>query len=279
MNPWQEIGTNVYRRQYEHLDLNVGAVIGSGGVLVVDTRASHPQGREVLADLKMLTELPVRWVVNTHFHWDHCWGNAVFRSAELWAHVNCRHELEANGEKARAELLKRTSEDIVTIKKQLEAVDIVPPRSVFESSATIDLGDRSVELLHLGRGHTDSDVIVIVPDAAAIFVGDLVEEGAPPVFSDAYPLEWPQTLRAVLDHCTGAVVPGHGGKVDLNFVAGQLQELEAIAEIAHKCHAGEIALQEAVSAGPYPEETMRTALNRALSHLRRSPPPRVRSSR
>lgn len=98
MNPWQEIGTNVYRRQYEHLDLNVGAVIGSGGLLVVDTRASHHQGRELQADLKKLTRLPVRWVVNTHFHWDHCWGNAVFQSAELWGHVNCRHELEVNGE-------------------------------------------------------------------------------------------------------------------------------------------------------------------------------------
>ena len=127
MNPWQEIGTNVYRRQYEHLDLNVGAVIGSEGLLVVDTRASHHQGRELQADLKKLTRLPVRWVVNTHFHWDHCWENAVFQSAELWGHVNCRHELEVNGERARAELLKRTSEDVVTIKKQLEAVDIVPP--------------------------------------------------------------------------------------------------------------------------------------------------------
>ena len=56
--------------------MTIGAVVGDDGVLIVDTRASHDQAYELIKDLTMLTDLPVCWVVNTHYHWDHCWGNA-----------------------------------------------------------------------------------------------------------------------------------------------------------------------------------------------------------
>ena len=72
---WQELGDGVFRRRYDVLDLNVGVVIGGEGVLVIDTRASPRQARETIAELTELTDLPIRWVLNTHWHWATGWKN------------------------------------------------------------------------------------------------------------------------------------------------------------------------------------------------------------
>ena len=102
---WQEVAEGVYRRRYESLDLNVGVVIGGEGVLVIDTRASHRQAQQLLDELQTLTALPPRWVLNTHYHWDHCWGNALFPSAQIWGHERCRASLMEDGESARQGVL------------------------------------------------------------------------------------------------------------------------------------------------------------------------------
>jgi glyoxylase-like metal-dependent hydrolase (beta-lactamase superfamily II) len=84
-----------------------------------------------------------------------------------------------------------------------------------------------VRLRHHGRGHTGADLVVAVDDV--VFAGDLVEEGAPPAMDDAFPLEWPSTLTALLDLVRGPVVPGHGAVVDAAFVAAQRDELALLA--------------------------------------------------
>jgi glyoxylase-like metal-dependent hydrolase (beta-lactamase superfamily II) len=71
---WQEVGERVFRFRYRSLDLNVGAVLGDGEVLVVDTRSGPAEAGELLADLRALTRLPCRQAVNTHAHFDHCFG-------------------------------------------------------------------------------------------------------------------------------------------------------------------------------------------------------------
>ena len=106
-----------------------------------------------------------------------------------------------------------------------------PTRPDLRRRATLDLGDRRVDLRFLGRGHTDHDVVALVPDASVLFAGDLVEEGAPPSFGDAFPLDWPATLGQLLDLAgEGPVVPGHGEVVDRDFVAGQLGDVAFLAE-------------------------------------------------
>lgn len=81
---FDELGEGVFRRRYEALDLNIGVVIGEDGVLVVDTRASHSQADQFKKELSSLTDLPVRWVINTHWHWDHTFGNSRFPDVDLW---------------------------------------------------------------------------------------------------------------------------------------------------------------------------------------------------
>ena len=83
---WQEVGDRVFRFRYRSMDLNVGAVLGEDEVLVVDTRSWAAEAEELLADLRALTRLPCRQVVNTHWHFDHCYGNATLRPAAIWGH-------------------------------------------------------------------------------------------------------------------------------------------------------------------------------------------------
>ncbi len=255
MSVWDEVGDGVFRRRYESLDLNVGVVVGAGGLLVVDSRASHRQARELLRELRGLSSAPVRFVVNTHYHWDHCWGNALFPDADIWGHTSTAATLIERGEEMRKHVRGLASDPA-----EIDEVDIVPPGHVFDRRQTIDVGDRLVELRHLGRGHTDSDIVVLVPDAGVVFAGDLVEEGAPPAFGDSYPLEWPDTVERLGALIAGPVVPGHGDVVDADYVETQRQELQAVAERIR------LAAPD-IGSGPYPTDVMKTALARAKSAL------------
>ena len=253
MSSFDELGDRVFRRRYSHLDLNVGVMIGEAGTLVIDTRASHREGDELREELRRLTERRVVGVINTHFHWDHVWGNARFPNMPIWGHVRCRDFLLESGEAMRRRVLAEVEPEF---RRQVEAVVTVPPTETLETSDRIHLGDRVVLLNYHGRGHTDSDLIVTVPDADVTFAGDLLEEGAPPSFGDSFPLEWPQTLAAA-DFCS-SIVPGHGDVVNRAFVERQRGELAAVAQALRE------ADPDAIQAppGPYPSRVMTSAWER-----------------
>jgi glyoxylase-like metal-dependent hydrolase (beta-lactamase superfamily II) len=255
---WQELGDRVYRFRYHSLDLNVGAVLGDDEVLVVDTRSFAAEAAELLADLRALTPLPCRQVVNTHWHYDHCYGNASLRPAAIWGHRRCVERLRAGDGERRRELLAERPE----VAGELAAVVLDPPdRLVDDAGTALEVGGRRVELRWCGRGHTDHDLVVVVPDAGVVFAGDLVEEGAPPSYgTDAFPLEWPATLDRLLDLAPPVVVPGHGDVVGHRFVRGQGEELAAMAALCRRVAAGELPAGAAVRAAPFPEAFAREAL-------------------
>ena len=261
---WIEHGDGVFSKRYESLDLNVGAVVCGDGVLVVDTRAHHGQARDLLADLRRVTSHPVRWVVNTHHHWDHTFGNAVLRPAPIWGHERCALALRLRGERMRREV----KEWAPAYAALFDEVVITPPDHTFDQAATLTLAGRAVELRYLGRGHTDNDIVAAVPDAGVLFAGDLVEESGPPAFHDAFPLEWPDTTSALLALASGPVVPGHGAVVDRAFVAAQQRDLAEVARLALQRHAaGMTAAQAAAAGGPYPAEVLETAFSRVWPGL------------
>lgn len=216
--------------------------------------------RGAISPLRCSRVTPLPWiVVNTHGHFDHCFGNAVFLPAEIWGHVRAAQMLEAHGEIKRQYFLRTMPE--------LTDVVIAPPDHTFGETATLDLGERRIELCHLGLGHTDNDIIVDVPGADVVFAGDLIEEGAPPVFNDAFPLDWPSTLHTLAARVSGAVVPGHGDVVNRAFVLEQAELLATVAAAARTAY--DTGVEPDL---PVPPQTARTAFDRAYRQLRGDPP-------
>lgn len=218
---WQELGDGIFRQRHESLDLNIGLVMSSESALVIDSRATHSEGDELRADIRTLTSLPVTHLVNTHHHWDHTFGNAVF-TCEIVGHERCRSTLIERGQEMRQMLLDAEWVP-AEAKPQFAQVVITPPDTTFDDSLVVVLGDRTVRLAHLGRGHTDNDIIIEVDDV--LFAGDLVEEGAPPQFGDAFPSEWLDTLAALIARSPETIVPGHGDIVGVGFVETQREQI------------------------------------------------------
>jgi glyoxylase-like metal-dependent hydrolase (beta-lactamase superfamily II) len=268
MSGWHEVGDQVYVRRHLSLDLNCGLIVGDGACLVVDTRSHDGEARDLMAAIRHLTPHP--WtVVDTHAHFDHAFGNASFRPTTIWGHRQCAARLRARGRADRDRVVAEAREDPgwEEFADAVAAVQISPPDAVLDDTVTLDIGGRTAVLAHHGRGHTDGDVVVAVPAAGVLFAGDLVEEGAPPAFNDAYPLDWPATLDGVLDTVTGPVVPGHGAVVDAAFVRAQRDEIAAIGNLARAVAAAGRPLDDAVGDAPFPPDVARTALERALRQL------------
>ena len=257
---WREVGDRVWVRRYEALDQTIGVIGGEDGLVVIDTRATHPLADELRADLKQLPGATVA-VVNTHGHWDHAFGNARFLPAPIWGHVRCAAMIRERGEIMRARLMRDYPSE------PFGEVELSPPTDLFEDSATLDLGDRQVDLRYLGRGHTDNDVVITVPDASVLFAGDLLENAPAPGFGDSYPIAWVDTGRALLDLVDGVVVPGHGDPFDRSFAERQVAELSELAELARDAAGGTIGPDEAVRRSPFPAQPTGDALERARLEL------------
>lgn len=277
---FHEVGDRVYVARYAEWDVNVGLVVGAAGVLVVDTRASERQGLEVRDDVRSVApHAPVRWVVNTHAHFDHVLGNQAFGHAAVWAHEEAAAEMPSAVEHIQRlcatdqdpdpdhpELTPQVMRDVAGSRLRL-------PDRTFSSVATIDLGDRYVELAFPGRGHTGGDLVLRVPDADVLFAGDLVEQSGPPSYgSDCYPLDWPGSLDLVVGMLTteSRLVPGHGAVVDRDFVQSQRGEIADVADLIRGLAMQGVPLDRAVSEGsrsgwPFPADRLGDAVARGYA--------------
>ncbi|MGH3846437.1 MAG: MBL fold metallo-hydrolase [Pseudonocardiaceae bacterium] len=246
-------------RRYAELDLSVGLVIGDGGCLVIDTRSDPDQGAELRGAVREITRQPCT-VVLTHAHFDHCLGTEAFRPAPVWAHPRCRDDLARGGAAQHAEALawsrsQQRPHDPVLVPP------VVPDHLVTEL-VEVDLGDRRVLLTHPGQGHTDHDIAVWSPDTGVLFAGDLVEQGADPDFTDAYPLDWPTAVTKLLRLGPRIVVPGHGDPVDIAFVSAQRDDLTVLADLCRAVRDHELDSPSALSASPFSPATTHAALAR-----------------
>lgn len=259
-SPWREVGDRVWVRRYASLDQTIGVVGGDAGLVVIDTRSSHRLAGELRADLEQLPGF-LAAVVNTHGHWDHVFGNARFAPAPIWGHVRCAAMITERGEEMRVRAQRAYPSEAIG------EVELTPPTELFTDEATLDLGDRQVELRYLGRGHTDNDIVAVVPDASVLFAGDLLEDAPAPGFGDSYPIGWVAAGQALLDLVDGVVVPGHGDPFHIGFAERQVAELAALAELAREIARGSIGFDEAVRRSPFPAEDTGVALERARLEL------------
>ena len=194
---WTEVGERVFVGRYRFFDQDIGAILTDDGPVVIDTRLdAGPGARDPRRPALDLTPLAVAAVVDTHHHYDHAFGNALFRPAPIWGHVRCaaflrEHADDVPGGGRRGGAARDSPTEVL-------ATEIDPPDRTFgDEGADLEIGGRRIELRYLGRGHTDDDIVIAVPDASVVFAGDLVENGAPPYFGDGFPLDWPDTVRAL----------------------------------------------------------------------------------
>jgi cyclase len=214
-------------------------IINDRDVFLVDDGTTPAAARALLEDMKLITDKPVRWVVNTHFHYDHTDGNSVFGpDVEIIGHEFVRHAIAdldvlhreplktafANMP-IQIESLKKQLGDAkdpaqrATIEKQLAATQAdleelkmlkpTPPTMTYSSKMTLFRGQREIQLLFLGRGHTQGDTIVFLPKERIVCTGDLMESRLA-YMGDAMFDEWITTLEALKNLDFDTVLPGHG---------------------------------------------------------------------
>jgi glyoxylase-like metal-dependent hydrolase (beta-lactamase superfamily II) len=226
---------------------NATFIVGERGVLVVDAQSHPAAARAVIAAIRRATDRPVRWLVNTHWHDDHVGGNATyaaeFPGLEILGHVSSRAQMEsvglanhralhANLDAGKARLREMLvsgrgpegqpldAEERASIAGDTLLVDAfatvpadsVPPgpTRVVDDRLVIDVGGRRVELLHLGRAHTPSDLAAWLPTERIAIAGDLVAWPVPLVGSTSHPREYAEALERLLALRPAALVPGHG---------------------------------------------------------------------
>ena len=271
---WTEVADRCFVHRFPYLDVSSVVIVGAEAALVVDTLASTKQGELLAEQVRALTDRPVRVVVNTHVHFDHLFGNAAFADADrpIVAHESVPLDLPAH-ERQVKQLYENETDD--TNRDDALATDVLAPTDTFAHTWRTDLGDRPVELHHLGRGHTRGDIVVAVPDAGLVCAGDLVEESGPPSFgADCHPLDWPATLSGLLELIDrlgpdAVVVPGHGCDVDRAFVAEQLAGITRVAERIRELARDMTDPAAALAAGgwPWPPAHLAEAVRRGFAQL------------
>lgn len=269
---FEEIADRVWVSRREAFDVNVTLVAGEHGLLVVDTYTSEAGARVVLDEVRRISDAPLIAAVNTHLHFDHTFGNGVFAAAgaELIAHENAVAGLPTHAASIRADAA--TEEQYA----EIAATEPVVPERTLSSVLALDLGGRAIEIVHPGRGHTDGDVVVRIPDADVLLAGDLVEEsaernGVPGFGDDCHPLEWPLSLDLMLGLVgeQTVIVPGHGAPVGRDFVTEQRAAIGVVAETIRDLAGRGIPADQALEAAswPYPKEELAAAVSRGYAQL------------
>lgn len=189
---------------------NAGIVIGTDGVLVIDTLISAKEARRFLKDIRAITKKPIKYVLTTHAHFDHAFGSCVFtdQGATMVSHALDGASLAKNGEA----MLKKSQAYGLT-PQDLAGTRIVLPKLTFTERLTIRLGRQDnevVELIHLTPSHSPGSTLVYLPGQKVLFAGDVLFTDFHPFMGESDVPGWVKTLDFVEGLDTTAIIPGHG---------------------------------------------------------------------
>jgi len=230
---WVAVAAPAYK-----VNCNTAIIENDDGVMVVDTHSKPSAARVIVGRLREMTAKPVRYVVNTHFHWDHWHGNevypAAYPSAEIVTNQLTREAMVRKGLKRIQDHRRTVPAEVATLRADLaaappaqraklerdlalaeaylaEVTALKPalPTIAFEQTMKLYRRDREIQLLHLGRAHTEGDVFVYLPKEKVVITGDAVI-GWTPYMGDGYPEDWTATLDRLAQLDFTHVIMGHG---------------------------------------------------------------------
>ncbi len=228
---------------------NAAFIVNDDDVLVVDTHLRPSWARDLVAEIRKITDKPVRYVVNTHWHGDHVQGNQVYvsvfgRNVEYLAQHNTRDDmikkaipsvrqdlttdvpaaiqqfekmLASGKDKSGNPLTDKQRQDLITqlaaeksYVEELKQIQITLPTITLERSLILHKPGRGIHIYYFGQGQTRGDVVVYLPKEKVVVTGDLLTSGIP-FARDSYPVEWTATLESVQKLDWAQAIPGHGG--------------------------------------------------------------------
>ena len=252
---------------------NVVAIVGGDGVLLVDSGRFPALATRMIGDIRKRTDKPVRWLVHTHWHADHIAADAAFRAAfpgmtfvstdftrtkMLEKQAAYLRDVAKNDAGYVAQLrevlekektlpaenrryLEQEVADLELEARELDGARLVPPDLTFADALTVHLGGREVRVAFLGKGNTEGDTVVSVPDARVVVTGDLLVAPVPYGYG-CHPREWIGTLQRLMtgNADASAIVPGHGPVMhDWEYARRVTALLEAIrAQVAEAVRDG-----------------------------------------
>ncbi len=261
---------------------NALIVIRERDVVVVNTHQSPSAARTLIDEIRKLTPLPVRYVVNTPWHGDHVYGNQSYREqfagVEFVGHVSTATDVASKGADALAQEIADLPQSIADREEwvrtgrgpngralaeaqvvqwrrsarlrkeylaELETLRLTPPDVTFEEVLTLSDGvSPPIHVLHFGPAHTSGDVVVYLPDQRIVAVGDLVENGLPWVDENNSPAGWARALKAISDLEVDVIVPAHGPVLrDRTLLDGQRDFMQTVSDAVTEAHRADLGLE------------------------------------
>lgn len=246
---------------------NSVAIICTRGVVVFDANSTPGEARAVLAEIRKLTDKPVRYVVNSHWHWDHWLGNQVYKEAfpdcEIISSSETRRIIETRFQRFYKSEMEGSDELIRTFKEELNKgkkkngdsltnyekirwaqtiqdaefgfaeeknLRYTPPTMVFEQGMTLFMGDREIRIQNLGPGNTTGDAFVYLPKEKILLTGDLLVSPVPYAFG-VTPRNWIRILKAFDEMDVTTIIPGHGAvQYNKDYLKAVIEMFESITD-------------------------------------------------
>jgi cyclase len=237
---FEKIVDGVYYASGTGVGSNNVVVVNDADVLIVDTGTSPAAARAFVEDIKLLTDKPIRYVVNTHWHYDHTDGNQIFgpevqiiatdylyqqlattdvlhREPYVTSQVttlatradNLNNQIAAESNAEAKAALQKQLEDVRQLQQNNAEIKPTPPNVTYSQKLVLHRGGREIDLLFLGRGHTGGDTVVYLPKERIVATGDLMESRLA-YMGDAFFDEWVTTLEALKNLDFAVDLPGHG---------------------------------------------------------------------
>ena len=186
---------------------NAVMIEGKNCLAVIDTMISAKKAKGLIKDIRAISRKPIKYVVNTHNHLDHSFGNAEFvkLGAEIVSHINCK----INMEKTAKQVLKNAKMYGLT-PKDIEGTEIAYPNITFDNQKTINMGNMRIELIYVAPSHTNGSILVHIPEKKLLIAGDILFTDYHPFVGDGNIEGWVKNLDYINQMDVNLIIPGHG---------------------------------------------------------------------